>query len=377
MSIVTLSDALIQRLATNDRRILRDRVLSGFCLRLNKRTKTFLIATSSRGQQVRITIGRWPLVKTNEARATAATLLRQCREGCLPTKAMIEKLPTLRQVLPDYGKAKGIKASSLARYESMLRTHFDDWQDCPVSEMGSAAFAKHCHAFAQSKGKAIVEVGRGLVGAIVRYVNAVYGLKLESPFNHLAAAGLMPDRAIPRERKLQENELGKWYAGVQRLPEIQRDLLMLIALTGLRRNEAGLMQRQQVDFDSGCMHFPETKTGEPHSLPITKPIQEILARRCMNLLPNDLLFPGVALEHLADMAIRAGSPKFMLHDLRKLLATTGELLGLSDAVMRRMLNHKPKKTDTLHRHYVRLTSSNIYEPLTTVQLRLIQFFAAE
>ena len=51
------------------------------------------------------------------------------------------------------------------------------------------------------------------------------------------------------------------------------------------------------------------------------------------------------------MAMRMGSPRFMLHDLRKLVATVGEKLGLGDAILRRILNHTAPKTDVLHRHY--------------------------
>lgn len=121
MSIVTFSDALIQRLAANDRRILRDRVLSGFCLRLNKRTRTFLVATSSGGKQVRIPIGRWPLLSAEEARTIAAKLLLDCRNGKMPFKPASHQLPTVRQLLPLYSAAKGIKASSLRGYESILK----------------------------------------------------------------------------------------------------------------------------------------------------------------------------------------------------------------------------------------------------------------
>ena len=49
-------------------------------------------------------------------------------------------------------------------------------------------------------------------------------------------------------------------------------------------------------------------------------------------------------------AKQLGAPRFMLHDLRKLVATVGEKLGLSSAVMRRILNHTAPKIDVLHRH---------------------------
>ncbi len=66
-------------------------------------------------------------------------------------------------------------------------------------------------------------------------------------------------------------------------------------------------------------------------------------------------------------AMRAGAPRFMLHDLRKLVATVGQRIGVSDAVMRRILNHTAPKTDVLHRHYLALGVGDIAEPLEKIQ----------
>ena len=41
MPIVMLSDALLSRSTAGDGRILRDRILCGFCIRLHARKRTF------------------------------------------------------------------------------------------------------------------------------------------------------------------------------------------------------------------------------------------------------------------------------------------------------------------------------------------------
>jgi hypothetical protein len=84
--------------------------------------------------------------------------------------------------------------------ESMLRgSTVADWRILRDRQ----AFSEHCHAFAQSEGAALVEVGRGLVSSLIRYVNAVHGLQLESPFDRLADTGLtwlMPQSATINHR---------------------------------------------------------------------------------------------------------------------------------------------------------------------------------
>jgi Arm DNA-binding domain len=150
--------------------------ICGFCVRMNARRRTFKVATSVAGQQFRLTLGYWPLMSVEEARSRALEVLRECRAGRRPAKPVAMVLPTLREALLVYCTAKGIKASSQKRYDSIFRTHFGDWLDGSVVELGSQGFAEHCHAFAQTRGSALVEVGRGIVSALVKYVNAVHGL---------------------------------------------------------------------------------------------------------------------------------------------------------------------------------------------------------
>ena len=370
MPILTFTEALLQRLTATDRRIYRDKVVCGFCLQLNKRTRTFLVATSVQGKQLRMTLGRWPLVSVEEARGMAVKALRECREGRSPAKVKARKLPTLWDVLPEYCQAKKLKPASLKRYKSIIRTHFAPWQDQSVSALTGAAFSEHCHHFAQNTGAALVEVGRGVIGALVRYLNAVHGLSLESPFNKLAAAGLMPERSKPRARVLREDQLPQWREAVDKIGEKQRDYLLLLLYTGLRRDEGINLTRGAIDFIGGVITIPDTKNGRPHSLPITPLMEEILHRRCEGLEDADRLFKGVSKEHVFAMAIRQGAPRFMLHDLRKLVATTGERLKLTDSTLRRILNHTAPKSDVLHSHYVSLNTEDVLPALVVIQNEL-------
>ncbi len=367
MPIVLISEALLLRSTVSDGRILRDRVLCGFCVRMNARKRSFMVATSVAGQQLRMVLGYWPLMSVDEARALAAEVLRECRAGRTPSKAVPVALPTLRLALKEYCLAKKIKASSQKRYESLMRTHFGEWLDESVSELGGLAFAAHCRAFANSKGSALVEVGRGILSALIKFLNAVHGLSLESPFVKLSAAGLMPERSQPRARVLQEADLPVWMLAVDKLGERQRDYLYLMLYTGLRRNEGRELCRQQIDLAGGVLSIPDTKNGKPHSLPITALMRVILERRCVGLKPDDVLFKGVSAEHVHSMAMRLGAPRFMLHDLRKLVATVGEKLGLGDAVLRRILNHTAPKSDVLHRHYVGLNEADMAGALVQIQ----------
>jgi hypothetical protein len=163
MAIVTLSEALLQRLPAKDGIILRDRILSGFCIRIGRRSRTFFIATSAGGRQVRMTLGRWPLISVNEARNLAIPLLQSCRDGQLPNTRLPGKLPTMKDAVIKYCETKKLKESSKERYLSIISTHFPNWQNIFVDKLEGREFSEHCHQFAQTRGAALVEVGRGLI----------------------------------------------------------------------------------------------------------------------------------------------------------------------------------------------------------------------
>lgn len=148
VSIVQISESLLGRAGATDGRILRDRVLSGFGVRLNARKRTFLIATSVGGKQFRMMLGHWPLMRVDQARSLAMDVLRQCRSGERPSRKLTAGEPSLREACLAYCKAKGIKASSQRRYDSIFRTHFGDWLDRSVGDLGFAEFSEHCLAFA-------------------------------------------------------------------------------------------------------------------------------------------------------------------------------------------------------------------------------------
>jgi len=242
-------------------------MLCGFCVRMHARRRTFRVATSVAGKQFRMTLGCWPLMSVEQARARSMEVLAQCRRGERPSQFVPKAVPTLRAAYLEYCLVKKIKASSQNRYESFYRSHFGDWLDRPVTDLGGPEFVDHCHAFAQTKGAALVELGRGVIGAVIKYVNALHGLALESPFAKLAVVGLLPNRAQPRARVLQVAYLPAWREAMDQLGERQRNFLILTLYTGLRRNECRKLRREQIDPVAGVLSVSATNNGSPALCP--------------------------------------------------------------------------------------------------------------
>jgi len=220
----------------------------------------------------------------------------------VPVQAPPLTLPTLEDALVTYCETKKLKAASLRRYQSIIRTHFAQWYEARVDQLARPEFSTHCLTFAQNTGKALVDVGRGVFGALFKYLNATFGLSIENPFSKFAAAGLMPKRAEARARILTEEALPAWKHAIDRLPEKQRDYLMMVAITGLRRNECVGIRPSHIDLAELVLSVPETKTGKAHALPITPAMLEILQRRLATGDADEPIFKGVAVEHISEMA---------------------------------------------------------------------------
>ena len=124
MSIVMISEPLLKKTTAKDGRILRDRVLSGFGVRLNAHKRTLLIATSVSDKQSRMMLGYWPLMSVEKARTKALKVSRECRAGRQPSNTVPQSLPTLLEALDAYCTTKSINPSSRKRYGSLMQTHF-------------------------------------------------------------------------------------------------------------------------------------------------------------------------------------------------------------------------------------------------------------
>jgi hypothetical protein len=60
---------------------------------------------------------------------------------------------------------------------------------------------------------------------------------------------------------------------------------------------------------------------------------------------------------VGNVAMRLGTPLFMLCDLRMLTVVIGEQLGLGDLALRRILNHTKPNPDVFFQHFVELNDA--------------------
>ena len=172
--------------------------------------------------------------------------------------------------------------------------------------------------------------------------------------------GVERAREEPRDRVLAASELAALSAALGQLDERFRASVAAIrvaATTGLRISEVLAIRWEHVDFESGRLTMPETKTGRrTHHLPAA-------ARDVLQAMPRVNGGPfAFTTTGRAALTYRTAQQCFMravklagladvrLHDLRRTVATSAAASGVGTHVLRDLLGHK---TTAMADRYVR------------------------
>jgi integrase len=159
--------------------------------------------------------------------------------------------------------------------------------------------------------------------------------------------GLIPPPAgRPRDRVLSDDELAAVLRTGMTLPDPYGSIVMFLALTGQRRSEVANMRWEELDLDKGLWTIParRTKTRRSHVVHLTPQMVALLPLRQED---QPLVFPsaqGKTYEYFSAMKKRhdaaSGVTGWVLHDLRRTVATGMAALGVAPHVADKILNHQ-------------------------------------
>ena len=164
-------------------------------------------------------------------------------------------------------------------------------------------------------------------------------------------------REQPRDRTLNRAEMlafGRALAKAEINP-VKRAVVQVATLTGLRISEVIALRWDCVDFDSGNVLLPTTKTGR-RIHPSSKAALDVLNGQpmvsdyvfCIRP-PKPIGYPAVRLAFLK-VVKAAGLSNVRLHDLRRAFMTRAAESGISAHTLRDLLGHK---TAVMADRYVR------------------------
>jgi integrase len=324
-----------------------DSRVPGLCLCVTfNGTKTFYLYRWANGRPTRIRIGKFPEVSIETARKKAGEL-----NGCIAKGEDPQALRIEARQEATIGRAFVHFMESYARHhkkdpisdERRYARHLKRWQNRKLSAIAKREVEQWHLAIGESNGP--IAANRTLV-----FLSSLYN-RAEG----IGYVGINPTRGVKRfpekarDRFLQPDELPRFFQAVEAEPgEVYRDFFLLALFTGARRRNVEAMRWADVNLETAIWRIPDTKSGDPVSLPLSPPALEVLKRRAEGRTDTPWVLPSTHPgKHLSEprhawrrICERAGLEDLWIHDLRRTLGSWQAATGASLPVIGKSLGHR-------------------------------------
>lgn len=322
--------------AAGERFTIWDTKLPAFGLRVSANTKTWTVMLD-RKQRRRVTVGRYPAMGLQVARAEARRLintsaLARSTPGMTPINfsAALEKFITLH--------LSNNRRSTAVERERVLRKYCEPrWKSRLLSDIHRPDITGILDAMHTTP------VMANNTFAIIRLFfrwSLQRGYLIHSPCEAMRA----PAKRRSRDRVLNRDEL-RTVLRTARSASDFGTIVMLLAFTAQRRGEIAALHSSWINRGAMFLTIPKdaAKNGHEHQVPLTSTV--------LNLLPNNegLLFPARGApgtpfngwsKSMQSFRTACNIENFILHDLRRTAATVmAEELDVLPHVIERLLNH--------------------------------------
>jgi integrase len=332
----------------------RDNELRGFGVKVfPSGVKSFFLEKKIHGRAKRITIGRFGELTVEQARKEAVKLAGQIATGGDPVadkaQSIIERT-TLRQAFEVYTERRTLKPQTVLDINRCMNEAYPDWLDRPMVKITGDMVVKRHREYGQKHSKARANLAMRFLRAVFNFAQAEYATADGKPvieWNPVKKLSQTKSwfRVDRRSTVIKPHELGAWVNAVLSLPnETMRDYLMLVLLTGLRRQEALNLKWSEVDFAGRTLTVLDPKNRRDHTLPLTDYLFDLLARRKV-VAAADYVFADAGGRRISNFRYAQAAVKkacgvsFSPHVLRRTFATIAESLDIPGYALKRLLNH--------------------------------------
>ena len=357
MSIRKLTAATVDRIKPPPRGRVdyTDAAFPGFRLRVTERgTKSFALITRLRGKQIRVTLGRHPVLTLAKAREAARDALQAIELGVDPREAKRRaKAPAtdmFAAVVQDFIKrhVRKKRLRTQVEYERPIRDYLvPRWGELRVGDITRRDIIDLVDDIAD-EGKPIA--ARRCYAIIRKFFNWAVSRGMLDYSPAVIASEDLPGRETKRDRTLSDEEIKALWPACDKLGYPFGPMLKLLLVTGQRRNEVATMRWLDADLEMGIWSLAGevTKAGRAHIVPLSPLALEILSS--LPRFDGEFVFSTTGGErpvsgfsrfkHRADEL--AGIENWRVHDLRRTAATEMRRLGIGRDVVGAVLNHAPR-----------------------------------
>lgn len=374
--------------------IYRDSSLLGLGLRVTRGSASYIVEARVNGTLRRVTLGKESQLTPTAARKKAQKVLASFAAGKDPTIERAKKRirgVTLQEVLDHYLSVRNLKPNTVRTYRYMVPRCLGDWLDLPVASITRDMVEKRHTSLRKTTrqgttGEAQANTVMHMLGTLLNFAAANYEIDgnpiiLLNPIKRLSHNRRWYQKKR-RQTVIPDHKLPAWHDAVISLRhQTIKDYLLLLILTGLRRNEGATLRWEDIDFQSKVLTIraEKSKNGIEHRLPLSDYLFELLHRRYLDRGGSEFVFPGrggkrhiVDSDHvISGVAMKAECP-FILHDLRRTFLTVAERLSLSYVVLKKLANHSGKNDTTFG--YVVVDVERLREPMQMITNEFIRLF---
>lgn len=306
-----------------------------------------------------------------------------------------KQVPTLSEVWGDYKSIRRLKPTTLKIYEAVLMWGMEDWVQLPMTDI-TRGMCLERHAALSSKpgprgsGHACANSAFRTLRMLFNYAMHRYRDDVEAPLVTANPVRCLSDlkawnKNVRRQNALQECEMHKWYQAVRALSNLtERDYLILLLFTGLRRSEAANLKWSDVDFAGKFINIRTTKNGKPHTLPLAPLMMQMLSIRYWYFAPSpkNWVFPGryncspISTNSKGyELAFEEFGRSFQLHELRRTFLTTAESLDIPHYTLKKLANHSSGGDVTAG--YLIISPERLRQPMERIEAKLLDLTGAQ
>jgi integrase len=331
-----------------------DNTMPGFGYRLRasagggKVLRSWICQYKRAGRTSRMFLGNAEVIGAEQARLAAKKALGAVAMGQDPAgdrRARRDRdQNTMRALVEEFlvAKERQLRPRSFVELRRYLTTgYFKPLHNMPVDTITRRDVSARILAIAHESGDPTAVRAKEALSNFFVWARRM-GLCEQNPTIDTA----QPEAGKPRERVLDDSELSAIWraAGGDEYGKIVR----LLILTGCRRAEIGDMCWSEIDLDKGTWTLPakRSKNGRAHTLPILPAMREII-ESVPRLATRDQLFGqhshGFTAWHLGKPKLdqRSGiTIPWLLHDIRRSVATRMCDIGVAPHVVEQILNHQ-------------------------------------
>ena len=357
-----------------------DTQLSGFGVKATKTSKSYVVEGQVKRRRRRCIIGRTDLFSPEVARKKAVSILGDMASGIDPNEKkreqMVAKL-TVRAAFDQYFKMKtNLTENTKVGYQRACDFYLVRWKHKPIAEITKEMVLSRHREIGEQNGKATAN-------NTFRYFRAVYN------FAAAVSDNLPPNPVIiltqtrswnkvPRRRSLiPAHLLPVWWQAVLHQRDEARDIMLIALFTGMRRNEILTLDWDNVDLLGKTINVPQTKNGDPLTLPLSNFLYGLLTNRRHLTGNSQWVFPSQSasghIQETKKMTARVSAEighSFCMHDLRRTYITIAESLDIPHYALKRLLNHRADNDIT--GGYIVINVDRLRDPVERVAKRILE-----